>query len=307
MREVQREVPLAWSVLPMWKHCVQLCPRHAKLYLPRWEVCITSSWPGDHWCLPFHFTVQAQEPLFSPKEAAVQLYLLVVAVFRPLFPIGYWEFHRETTLLAQCRRGLPCTALTCIIQTVGKGEVPCPSSWGNGRQGGAPWRHPQSLTAADAEGKRSSKSKEKALAWSSVKDRASCPGLPEGAGNWNRSLERLIPASPVCVTPDLLETFLVFRWWPNKLIWVLVLIQTPLLHLAVSSILGWALQAHLGVLCVLGRPWLSTSAVRMCHCCSLDSQSILLEVSNTVLCSPNKRFTVGVSGFMVQKLPCYLC
>lgn len=80
---------------------------------------------------PFPFTVQAQEPFFSPMEAAVLLYLLMVAVFRPLFPLGYWEFHRETTMLAQCRRGaedLPVQSLPASYKQSqsGEGKVPCP-------------------------------------------------------------------------------------------------------------------------------------------------------------------------------------
>lgn len=78
--------------------------------------------------------MQAQEPLFSPREAAVQLYLLVVAVFRPLFPVGYWEFHRETTLLAQCRRGAedPVQPLPTSYKQWGKGKCPVPVPEGMG-------------------------------------------------------------------------------------------------------------------------------------------------------------------------------
>lgn len=61
-----------------------------------------------------------------------------------------------------------------------------------------------------------------------------------------------------------------------------------LYYISVSSISAWAIQTHLYVLYVLGRQWLSTSAMRMCHCCFLVLQSILLEVSNTALSAPNK-------------------
>lgn len=70
-------------------------------------------------------TVQAQEPLFSPRGRCGPALAPCVAVFRPLFPTGYWEFHRETALLAQGRtQSTHLYSPYLCPHRVGK--VPCP-------------------------------------------------------------------------------------------------------------------------------------------------------------------------------------
>lgn len=117
--------------------------------------------------------------------------------------------------------------------------------------------------------------------------------MPSDKGHYLKELELETGASSAMASLCLLKqrvffVCLVTNWddlnsWCNT---------TAFVKYFVSSISAWTIQAHFDVLYVLDRQWLSTSAMRMCHCCFLDLQSILLEVSNAVSTIPNKMFAV---------------